>query len=62
MCFTDAISWRSEISTDEDLSGVVAMDTGGGIADWTKEPEPMLSSPSSSWADFTKFGQNVATK
>jgi len=37
------------------------MDTGGGIADWTKEPEPMVSSPSSSWADFTKFGQNIAT-
>ena len=52
------IAWQSEISTDEDLTGVVAMDTGGGMADWTKEPEPtppVASSPGSSWADFRLF-------
>ena len=52
------IQWRTEVSADEDLSHVVPMDTGGNIADWTKEPEPMVSSPASSnWADFSSFGQ-----
>ena len=53
---TDA-PWRTDVSTDEDLSHVVPMDTGGNIADWTKEPEPMVSSPASNWADFSTFGQ-----
>ena len=51
------VPWRTEVSTDEDLSRVVPMDTGGNIADWTKEPEPMVSSPASNWADFSTFGQ-----
>ena len=53
------LSWRTDIATAEDLSGVSAMDTGG---DWTKEPDSPGSgdqqqSPKSNWADFnTAFG------
>ena len=53
------MSWRTDIATAEDLSGVSAMDTGG---DWTKEPdspnsENQQQSPRSNWADFnTAFG------
>ena len=56
----DVISWRQDISTDEELSGVAAMDTGAGMKDWTKEPEPESpGSSSSNWADFgSTFGNN----
>ena len=58
------ISWRSDLSSDEDLSGVMAMDTGAGLTDWTQEPEPGTttnSSPSSNWADFSKFPVTTAS-
>ena len=66
LCFyAGVISWRSDLSTDEDLSGQTPMDTAS--SDWTKEPggeegggggtktadssDP--SSSSSNWADFS---------
>ncbi len=60
------ISWKSDLSSEEDLSGVAAMDTGAGLADWTKEPgadtSPVPKSPGSSWADFTRFPADASTE
>ena len=54
------ISWKSDLTSDEDLSGVIPMDTDAGMSDWTKEPESQsgqksAQSPGSMWADFSKF-------
>lgn len=55
----DVVTWQSDRSTNEDLSGVVPMNTGAGAVDWTKEPEPSPpQSPGSSWADFTHAFSN----
>ena len=54
------LTWKSDLTSDEDLSGVIPMDTSSGMSDWTKEPEAqsgdkLAQSPGSMWADFSKF-------
>lgn len=50
------ISWRSEFSTDEDLSGV----TTKAPMDWTQEPQTNTQRQEENWADFTSvtFGKD----
>ena len=47
------ISWRSEFTTDEDLSGVQAIETTGGALKWTQEPP--LNTEDTNWAQFGEF-------
>ncbi len=47
------ISWRSEFTTDEDLSGVQAIETTGGALKWTQEPPP--NTEDGNWAHFGEF-------
>lgn len=50
------IPWKSNLASDEDLSGVIPMDTTSGLGDWTKEPDHRSEQKSQdSWADFSKF-------
>ena len=57
--FSEVISWRSEFTTDEDLSGVMD-NAGGGPSDWTQEPVASSSglSNQSNWADFSVFSSH----
>ncbi len=59
--FLGVISWKSDISSDEDLSGVIPMETGTAASDWTKEPEETGEGADQSpgWADFSKFSDSV---
>ena len=57
--FPEVISWRSEFTTDEDLSGVMA-NAGGDPSDWTQEPVAPSSglTNQSDWADFSVFSSH----
>lgn len=54
------VSWRSDLSTDEELSGLSTANAGTGMITWISEPMSGLNkkdnqpeSPSSNWADFS---------
>ena len=61
--FTGVISWTSEFTTDEDLSGVTPIKTTGNSLDWTQEPTT-TNTTSENWANFTSvsFGKKSETK
>ena len=55
------LSWKSDLTSDEDLSGVIPMETGTGMSDWTKEPDNRSADQKSTqnWADFSKFSSGI---
>ena len=55
----EMITWRSEFTTDEDLSGVIA-NKDGAHSDWTPETGPSSTGMvnQNNWADFSVFSSH----